>query len=216
VNEGSPVIVFEAVAEGFHRIVMMNFKPFPSPTVGSAAVVGKLPFNGGQSALERPGKRQIAEVRQPFFDERGAHDAKGFDTFSVGDVLSFEKEKREAEDVVTVHVRDEHGLYVRDGLTCSSQPSKCGGGCVDDMAPIEQSKGMEAAVREEGVSRSEHIDSVRHGSRNRLVFFFSSARPDGFGICSHTNHDIATFCGDFCPRTEVKPWQRIGQQRTPT
>lgn len=63
VNEGGAAFVFKSVAVRFHRIVMVNFKPLPPPSVIQLAFVLHDPVDLFDHAVQRAGKSKLTKMR---------------------------------------------------------------------------------------------------------------------------------------------------------
>ena len=166
--------MFKPVAMRFHGVFVMNFEPLPAPAVRKLSHILHHPRDVVEHALERARKRQMANVREAFLYEGRPDNGQGFESISVGNVLSLEQKKREPKHVIAVNVGYEHGLHRGDVHTVSTKPGQRRGGSVDDVALVEHGEGVVAAVRQEGITCSQHVDAMGHDVRNTCAFLFPS------------------------------------------
>ena len=120
VNKGCTAGMLEPVAVGFHRIVVVNLKPLPSPSVVQFTGVVHHPCDVLDHAVKRPRKRQVAQFSESLFDKRCADDRERAVPVPVGDVLALKKKNGKAKHVVAVNVRDEHGFDFCDVFSMAS------------------------------------------------------------------------------------------------
>ena len=166
--------MFKPVAVWFHGVIVVHLKPFPSPSVLELTDVLHHPCDVLDHAVEGTWEGQFAQFGQALFDKRRSNHREGLYAVPVGDVLALKKKKGKAKHVIAVNVGDEHGAQVSGIDPLTSKASQGSGRCVDDVLSINQSERVVAAVREEGVPRSEHVNARGHDGRNPCAFLFSS------------------------------------------
>ena len=84
--------------------------------------------------------------------------------------------------MVAVNVGDEHRPQTSNIVPGTAKPGQSRGGCVNDVVPVKERKGMVPPVREEGVARSQHLNAVGHAVGTARCFFFSSVASIGAGM----------------------------------
>ena len=166
--------MFKPVAVRFDGVIMVHLKPFPSPSVLELTDVPHDPCYVLDHAVEGTGEGQFAQFGQALFDKRRSNHREGLYAVPVGDVLALKKKKGESKHVIAVNVGDEHGAQLSEVDALTSEAGQGSGGGVDDVLSINHSERVVTAVREEGVSRTEHVNAGGHACRSRCAFFFPS------------------------------------------
>jgi hypothetical protein len=185
-NERRPIAVLEAVPIGLDSIFMVDFEAFPRPSIVGRANIGKAPLYVVKHALQRTGKRQLAQFSQALAAKwRGDH-PQGLQPLTVRDVLPLQQKKRESKHMVSVHMSDENGSKAGNILSTTTQSSQRSRRSVDDVGFVKHCKGMMAPMWQEGIARSEHVNPVCHASRRSLFFFFSS-------VGSNARRDVKSY-----------------------